>query len=159
MKADIIPGLTYLATRNGDAAEDIQFFKKHPIYDKQVLDSLQSIFDWYVFSTDSKKLAKIGIEGVDAFQAFAVLCLRHTIGAMTWRVKHCKFNITDFFSISDEGIALVILENNAKVWKDKAIGLAATASYGRYMDTARDGSVRKLGVLRGKCDSLCCVIR
>jgi hypothetical protein len=118
MKADILPGLLHLATRNGDAAEDVEFFKMHPIYDKQVLDGLQSLFEQYALSSDYNKLAKIRIENIDAFQAFAVLCLRHTISVMTWRVKHRKFKLTDIFSISDEGIALVILENNAKVWKE-----------------------------------------
>lgn len=143
-------GLIYLATRNGDAADDAEFFKKHPIYDKQVLDGLQSIFEQYAFSPASNKMAKIRIEDIDAFQAFAVLCLRHTIGVMTWRVKHRKFKLSDFFSISDEGLALVILENNAKVWKDKAFGDAAIEPNARYMDTAKDGSVRKTWSIEGK---------
>lgn len=116
-----------------------------------MLDGLQTIFEHYAFSPDPSKLAKMRIEDIDAFQAFAALCLRHTIGVMTWRVKHRKFKLSDFFSCSDEGLALVILENNAKVWKDKAFGLSTnTESNARYMETAKDGSVRKTWSVEGK---------
>ena len=93
---------------------DAEFFKQHPIYDANVLAGLETIFKDYIFSDDTKKLPKMRVEDINAFRAFAVLCLRHTVGVMTWRVKHRKFRISDFFSISDEGLALVILENNAK---------------------------------------------
>jgi hypothetical protein len=39
--------------------------------------------------------------------------------------------------------ALVILENNAKVWKDKAYGAVNGETNARYMMIAKNGSVRK----------------
>jgi hypothetical protein len=43
------------------------------------------------------------------------------------------------------------LENNAKVWKDKAFGLSMNSnSNSRYMETAKDGSVRKTWSVEGK---------
>jgi hypothetical protein len=146
----VTTGLRHLASRSGDAADDAEFFKLHPIYNAQVLDGLKTIFEHYACSQDAQKLAKIRIEDIDAFQAFAVLCLRHTVGVMTWRVKHRKFKLSDFFSLSDEGLALVILENNAKVWKDKAYGITNTSSSARYMEVAKDGSVRKVWSVEGK---------
>lgn len=123
---------------------DAEFFKQHPIYDVNVLAGLETIFKDYIFSDDTKKLTKMRVEDINAFRAFAVLCLRHTVGVMTWRVKHRKFRISDFFSISDEGLALVVLENNAKVWKDKAYGIDTTESCAKYMVTANKGDKNKV---------------
>lgn len=108
-----------------------------------MLSGLQTLFQNYVFSEDPRKLANVRLEDVDAFHAFTVLCLRHTLSVLTWRQKHRKFKLSDLFSISDEGLALVILENNAKVWKDKAYGVETSVATARYMMKAKDGSVRK----------------
>ena len=105
---------------------------------------LDTIFKHYVFSNDSEKLAKIRIEDPIAFQAFAVLCLRHTIGVMAWKVRHRKLRISDFFTCSDEGLALVILENNAKVWQDTAHGNVSNETLARYMQRARKGDKNKV---------------
>jgi hypothetical protein len=137
-------GLTYLATRGGESREDEEFFKQNPIYNEQVLDGLETLFQSYVNSEDPKKLAKIRIENINAFHAFAVLCLKHTVGVMTWKVKHRKMSLSDIYSVSDEALALVILENNAQVWKDRAYGTATENSKGgRYMRQSKDGSIRK----------------
>lgn len=138
MKADVMVGLSYLARRNDNAAEeDAEFFKDNPIYDANILDGLATIFQHYVDSDDSEKLAKIRIEDINAFRAFAELCLKHTVGVMAWRGKHRKFRISDFFSVSDEGLALVILENNTKVWQDTAYGLITDDSHAKYMQRAK----------------------
>lgn len=140
-----IIGLSYLARRNDNAAEeDAEFFKDNPIYDANILDGLATIFQHYVDSDDSEKLAKIRIEDINAFRAFAELCLKHTVGVMAWRGKHRKFRISDFFSVSDEGLALVILENNAKVWQDTAYGLITDESHAKYMQRAKKGEKNKL---------------
>jgi hypothetical protein len=73
------------------------------------------------------------IEDMNAFHAFAVLCLRHTVGVMTWKRMHRKVLISDIFTNSDEALALVILENNAQVWRDKAYGAERPSIQGRYM--------------------------
>lgn len=143
-------GLTYLATRRGNPDEDAGFFKHNTIYNKDVLDGLETLYQQYLLSEDPNKLARIRIEHVHAFQAFAVLCLRHTVGVMTWKVKHRKCLITDVFSLSDEALALVILENNAKVWRNKAYSIADTDTNARYMTKAKDGSVRKVWSNEGK---------
>jgi hypothetical protein len=139
----LVLGLTYLATRRGESAEDEEFFAKNSIYSKEVLDGLETIFQQYVMSNDTKKLARLRIEDVNAFHAFTVLCLRHTIGVMNWRLKHRKFVISDIFSLSDEALALVILENNAQLWKNKAYGTVTANAKARYMRKSQDGSVRK----------------
>jgi hypothetical protein len=138
-------GLTYLASRGGESREeDEEFFKQNPIYNKKVLDSLETLFQSYVNSEDPKKLAKIRIENINAFHAFAVLCLKHTVGVMTRKVKHRRMSLSDIYSISDEALALLILENNVKIWKDKAYGTATKNSKGGwYMRQSKDGSIRK----------------
>lgn len=138
--------MTYLTTRRGDSTEDAAFFAKHPIYNNNVLDGLETLFQSYVNSEDPKKLSRIRIDDINAFHAFCVLCLRHTVGVMTWKMQHRRKAISEFFSVTDEALALVILENNAQVWKTMAQG-NETASVvnkgGRYMKKAKDGSVRK----------------
>jgi hypothetical protein len=136
-------GLAYLARRGGESGQDAAFFKENPIYNEQVLDGLENLFRSYVTSDDPKKLPKFRIEDVNAFHAFAVLCLRHTVGVMTWKRMHRKVLISDIFTNSDEALALVILENNAQVWKDKAYGAERPSTQGRYMKKAENGSVRK----------------
>jgi hypothetical protein len=139
-------GLTYLSNRRGDSVQDAEFFAENPVYNSDILDGLETLFQTYVISNDAKKLSKARIEDVNAFQAFVVLCLRHTIGVMTWKLKHRREAVSDLFSISDEALALVILENNAQVWKDKARGVISTADRargGRYMTRSKNGSIRK----------------
>jgi hypothetical protein len=70
---------------------------------------------------------------------------------MTWKVKHWKMSLSDIYSISDEALALLILENNAQVWKDKVYGTATENSKGgRYMRQSKDGSIRKDWSDKGK---------
>jgi len=135
-------GLTYLATRGGESTEDAQFFAQNPIYNVHILDGLETLFQSHVNSNETKKLSRSRIDDINAFYAFVVLCLRHTVGVMTWKLKHRKFDISDIFSVSDEALALVVLENNAMVWKNKAYG-TDTVVKAKYMKTAKDGSVRK----------------
>jgi hypothetical protein len=143
-------GLTYLARRGGDSGGDTAFFKANPIYNEQVLDGLETLFQSYVTNDDPKKLPKIRIEDVNAFHAFAVLCLRHTVGVMTWKRMHRKVLLSDFFTTSDEALAFVILENNALVWRDKAYGTERPNTQGRYMKKSENGSVRKDWSDKGK---------
>lgn len=136
--------MTYLATGRGDSAADAEFFAENTIYNSNVLDGLETLFQSYVISEDPKKLSRIRIDDINAFHAFTILCLRHTTGVMTWKLKHRKVAISDIFSVSDEALALVILENNAQIWNDKAHGAVTTqTAKGRYMKKAKDGSVRK----------------
>jgi len=134
--------LTYLSTRRGESLQDEEFFKK-TIYDSDILDGLETLFQQYVQSNDMKKLARIRIEDRNAFNAFTILCLRHTVGVMTWKLRHRNTRISDIFSVSDEALALVILENNALIWRNKAYGINATDTTPRYMKRAKDGNVRK----------------
>lgn len=115
-----------------------------------MLDGLETLFQQYVLSEDTKKLARIRIENVNAFHAFAVLCLRHTVGMMTWKLKHRKFKVSDIFTVSDETLALIVLENNAMLWRNKAYGLDGDNANARYMERAQDGSVRKVWSNEGK---------
>jgi len=82
------------------------------------------------------------VENLNAFHAFVILCLRHTLGVMSWKLKHRRILLSDIFTISDEALALVIFENNALVWKNKAYGQPDVTA--KYMQTAKDGSVRKV---------------
>jgi hypothetical protein len=118
----LFEGLNYLSTRRGDSSEDTEFFAENPIYNEDILDGLETLFQTFVTSNDTKKLSRARIEDVNAFHAFVILCLRHTIGVMAWKLKHRKVDISKIFSVSDEALALVILENNAQLWKDKARG-------------------------------------
>ena len=102
--------MTYLSTRRGESLQDEEFFK-NTIYDSDILDGLETLFQQYVQSDDMKKLARIRIEDRNAFHAFTILCLRHTVGVMTWKLRHRNTRISDIFSVSDEALALVILES------------------------------------------------
>jgi hypothetical protein len=63
-----------------------------------------------------------------ALHAFTVLCLRHTVGVLTWKLQYHNTRISDVFSVSDESLALVILENNAMIWRNKTYGFFAIDS-------------------------------
>ncbi len=144
------PGLKFLASRSGDAAEEATFFKENPIYNKYILDGLDTLFQQYVLSEDPEKLAKVRIENIHAFHAFVVLCLRHTVGVMTWKLKHRKFMISDVFTICDETLALLFLENNAKFWKNKAYGIPCVNTLPKYMTMTKEGKARKEWSKEGK---------
>ena len=131
-----------MSSRTGDAAEDNDFFKAHPIYSNDILEGLQTLYQQYVLSEDATKLARIRVENLNAFHAFVILCLRHTLGVMSWKLKHRRMLLSDVFSISDEALALVIFENNALVWRNKAYGQPDVTA--RYMQTAKDGNIRKV---------------
>ena len=49
----------------------------------KILDGLETLYHYYVLSDNPKKLARIWTEDTNAFQAFSVLYLRHTVGVMT----------------------------------------------------------------------------
>jgi hypothetical protein len=110
-----------------------------------VLDSLETLFQSYVNSEDPKKLAKICIENINAFHAFAVLCLKHTVGVMTWKVKHRKMSLSDIYSISDEALALVSdTGKQCPSLERKGIWYCnSNSTGGRYMRQSKDGSIRK----------------
>ena len=84
-------------------------------------------------SKDTKQLARIQIEDRNALHAFTVLCLRHMVGVMTWKLKHRNTRISDVFSVSDETLALVTLENDALICRIKAYGKSATDTSAHYM--------------------------
>jgi hypothetical protein len=142
--------LTFLSSTNGDAAEEDKFFKEHPIYNKDVLNGLETLFHQYVMSDDPSKLARVRVENIHAFHALAVLCLRHTVGAMTWKFKHRKSKISEFLTVSDETLALLILENNARLWRDKAYGISSNNSIPKYMMVTKGGKARKEWSKEGK---------
>jgi hypothetical protein len=62
---------------------------------------------------------------------------------MTWKLKPHNMRISDIFSVSDEALTLVILENSALIWRNKAYGMSATDTTAHYMKQAKDGNVRK----------------
>jgi hypothetical protein len=87
-------GLKFLASRSGDAAEDAAFFKEHPIYNQDILNGLDALIQQYVLSGDPDKLAKVRLENLHAFQAFVILCLRHTVGVpRCGRKRHIVFQV------------------------------------------------------------------
>lgn len=143
-------GLKFLASRSGDAAEDATFFKEHPIYNQNILDGLDTLIQQYVLSKDPDKLAKVRLENIHAFQAFVVLCLRHTVGVMTWKLKHRKFKISDFFTVCDETLALLVLENNAELWRNKAYSIPSVKTVPKYMAMTKEGKARKEWSKEGK---------
>jgi hypothetical protein len=143
-------GLKYLHSRSGDGADDTGFFKDNPIYNKEVLDGLEILFQQFVLSEDPTKIAKVRIENIHAFNAFTVLCLRHTVGNLTWKLKHRRVKISDFMTVSDETLALLILENNAKIWKNKAYGIPCVNTFPKYMKTTKEGRARKEWSKEGK---------
>lgn len=103
-----------------------------------------------MLSEDPSKLARVRIENIQAFHALAVLCLRHTVGVMTWKFKHRKFKISEFLTVCDETLALLILENNARLWKNKAFGVPSTNSIPKYMKLTKGGKARKEWSQEGK---------
>ena len=143
-------GLKFLASRSGDAAEDAAFFKEHPIYNQDILDGLDTLMQQYVLSRDPDKMAKVRLENLHAFQAFVVLCLRHTVGVMTWKLKHRKFNVSDIFTICDETLALLVLENNAETWRNKAYSMPGVNTVPKYMAMTKEGKARKEWSKEGK---------
>jgi zona occludens toxin (predicted ATPase) len=63
---------------------------------------------------------------------------------MIWTLKHHNTRISEvFFSVSSESLAVVILENNAMIWRNKACGFSAVDSNACYMKQAKDGPARK----------------
>jgi hypothetical protein len=68
-------GLKFLSSRTGDVAEDAAFLKENPIYNKDILEGLDTLFQQYVLSEDPSKLARVRIENIQAFHALTVLCL------------------------------------------------------------------------------------
>jgi hypothetical protein len=143
-------GLKYLASRSVDTPDDAAFFKDNPIYNKEVLDGLEILFQQFVLSEDPAKIAKVRIENIHAFNAFTVLCLRHTVGNLTWKLKHRRFKISDYMTVADETLALLILENNAKIWKNKAYGIPCVNTFPRYMKVTKEGKARKEWSKEGK---------
>jgi len=143
-------GLKFLASRSGDAAEDAAFFKEHPIYNQDILDGLDALMQQYVLSRDPDKMAKVRLENIHAFQAFVVLCLRHTVGVMTWKLKHRKFKVSEIFTVCDETLALLVLENNAETWRNKAYSIPSVNTVRKYMAMTKEGKARKEWSKEGK---------
>ena len=111
---------------------------------------MDALITQYALSDDSDKLAKVRIENIHAFHAFVVLCLRHTVGVMSWKLKHRKFKISDVFTVCDETLALLVLENNAKLWKNKAYGVPCVNALPKYMTLTKEGKARKEWSKQGK---------
>lgn len=153
MKCDIVTGLCYIHQRPDidDAPGDAEFFKKHPQFNVRILKGLKVLVESYVNDPDPQKMAKVRIENMDAFEAFCVLCLKHTNGAMVWKLKHRKCSIKSMYSVSDEALAFLILDNSCEIWERKARGEEVLAD-GKYMTRAAGGraNFRRAWSNRGK---------
>jgi hypothetical protein len=53
-------------------------------------------------------------------------------------------------TISDETLALLILENNAKIWKNKAYSIPCVNMFPKYMKTTKEDRARKEWSKEGK---------
>ena len=69
---------------------------------------------------------------------------------MTWKLQHRKSKISDFFTICDETLAFLVLENNAQVWKNKAYGIPSVNILPKYMTVTKEGKARKEWSKEGK---------
>ena len=54
------------------------------------------------------------------FGTFVEVCLVHMIPRNMWKANRLRYAISEIFSVADEGLALVLLENNAEEWKTVA---------------------------------------
>ena len=68
------------------------------------------------------KIAKEGVglqnlrtneENMTLFQTFVNLCLIHIITLISWRYKACDSVLSDIFTVTDEALCILFLENNA----------------------------------------------
>ena len=68
------------------------------------------------------KIAKEGVglqnlrtnqENMTLFQTFVNLCLIHFTTSISWRYKACDCVISDIFTVTDEALCILFLENNA----------------------------------------------
>ena len=53
-------------------------------------------------------------ENHELFQAFVEYCLIHSISSMNWRTKCYNTTVSKMFTVADEAMAILLLENNAK---------------------------------------------
>ena len=57
---------------------------------------------------------RVKLDQSDLFDTFVNFCLVHFTTSLNWRYKSYNTNISDIFSDSDEGLCMLILENNAQ---------------------------------------------
>ena len=62
-------------------------------------------------------------ENMDLFQTFVNICLIHFTTSISWRYKACDSLISDIFTVTDEALCILLLENNAddyvRVYEEK----------------------------------------
>jgi hypothetical protein len=90
----------------GQAYIDLFFFKKHAPALSRVLS--------FIEEDDVKGL----FLDEEAFASFVYYCLSTTIKKGTWRIGRNKKLVSQLFTPYDEGLALVLLENNAEGIRD-----------------------------------------
>ena len=67
--------------------------------------------------TASSLVMLVRCDNIDAFEAFCVLCLKHSIGSAAWRKSYRKDKISSVYTISDEAFSFLVLDNNRSYWK------------------------------------------
>jgi hypothetical protein len=95
---------------------------------------------------------EVGYKGLflddEAFASFVYYCLLTTIKKGTWRIGRNKKLVSQLFTPYDEGLALVLLENNAEGIRDKlAIGRPDKKKRSRQSILVRGSSGRAKMIL------------
>lgn len=94
-----------------------------------------------VESTDVTDLYK----DEDSFAAFVHFVLSSTIRKSTWRLGRNKKMISQLFTIHDEALALLLLENSSEGWRDVANGVAVDKRNLKTKYTCKGKSVHSDG--------------
>ena len=53
------------------------------------------------------------MENIELFQTFVSYCLIHFTTSLNWQYKACSVVISEIFTVSDEALCILLLENNA----------------------------------------------
>ena len=81
-------------------------------------------------------------ENHELFQAFVEYCLIHSISSMDWRTKCYNTTVSKMFTVADEAMAILLLENNAKdlrLIKDKRRKLPRKQQNSKFTKIDKEG--------------------
>ena len=83
---------------------------------------------------------RVNLDQSDLFDTFVNYCLVNLTTSLNWRYKSYNTNVSDIFSESDEGLCMLILENNAQDFlKVYSTGSALTRKESRTKYTKSKG--------------------
>jgi len=77
-----------------------------------IKEKMKNIIDIAVAGEGLQKLRE-KMENIALFQTFVSFCLIHFTTSLNWRYKACSVVISDIFTVSDEALCILLLENNA----------------------------------------------